>query len=465
MPNIFKNKVLSFYSDKNLMFLFSIWLITFFFGSLIGSKSLGLLTVYPNLIVSLFFLPGIYYSLFKIKKQILFYTIVLLSFVIYSICWILIKSNNNFSIFELRSHLFNLLTFLIIVSCYFLFRSKELFKKCLTNYLIIWLTILIVFGFFEIYTGYHFMGSFTHKISKIQKTLVDFSPIFIFDNPNDFILNCLGVFFLLQIVGKNVFSNFWISTSILLLLFILSIYCASRIAEFIIILMLIFNLIKEFKKYLIKALYENRFSLITLILCLIFLFQYNKIYFGKNNGDINAYFYGTKMIEKKNGKCILVDPVKTLTSEEKVKIASELENFNSKPGFNSKDIRIKLAKNGFFLIKNNFIFGVGPGQFQELNRKKKVPFDIGTNCSPHNYFIEILANYGIIGWVFFILLGFFSVQLFLRNKENRFLFIGALALFLIASFLPSAFIYQPINWLFMSIWILFVYLELNKESV
>ena len=56
MIDFYKENVSKFYSDKNLFFLFSIWILTFIFGSSIGSYSFGSFTIYPNLIIGLFFI-------------------------------------------------------------------------------------------------------------------------------------------------------------------------------------------------------------------------------------------------------------------------------------------------------------------------------------------------------------------------------------------------------------------------
>jgi O-antigen ligase len=197
---------------------------------------------------------------------------------------------------------------------------------------------------------------------------------------------------------------------------------------------------------------------------LIILFYFNPVFKGKSKTNINSFFYETSIIEKVNGKYELIDAMKTLSNTDKRILNEKIKKKNSNPGFNSADIRVKLFKNGVYLIKENPILGVGPSQFQFLNAQKKVPNDIGTNSSPHNYFIEVFSNYGLLGWLFFGYIGFLVFQLLKSNWELNKWLIVSIVLFLMASLLPSAFIYQPINWLFMSLWIIYTQIFKTEEN-
>jgi hypothetical protein len=464
MIQIIKEKIEKFYSDKNLFLLLSTWLITFFFRSKIGAFSIGFLTIYPNLIIGTFFIPLIVLSFFKMHSSFKRYAYLILLFVIYTIVWMLINGKDDYSIFEFKSWIFHLFSFLILSVSYHYFKNKSYFKRSISSVLWVLFVILILFGFLEIITGFHFSGTFTDKISKLPFTITDFSPVFIFDNPNDYILNCLGVYFILLFVDQNSFKNKWVIIASALVLFILSIYCGARISELILLILLFFVFVKfEFNKS-IESFLSLKFIIGFFGILLIILFYFNPVFKGKSKTNINSFFYETSIIEKVNGKYELIDAMKTLSNTDKRILNEKIKKKNSNPGFNSADIRVKLFKNGVYLIKENPILGVGPSQFQFLNAQKKVPNDIGTNSSPHNYFIEVFSNYGLLGWLFFGYIGFLVFQLLKSNWELNKWLIVSIVLFLMASLLPSAFIYQPINWLFMSLWIIYTQIFKTEEN-
>ena len=78
------------------------------------------------------------------------------------------------------------------------------------------------------------------------------------------------------------------------------------------------------------------------------------------------------------------------------------------------------------IFKNNFLLGVGPTNFRRAcNEKENFLLQKNTNilkkaCSthPHNYYFQILAEVGIIGFLFysFCIIYFFSKVLFNKNK-------------------------------------------------
>ena len=91
------------------------------------------------------------------------------------------------------------------------------------------------------------------------------------------------------------------------------------------------------------------------------------------------------------------------------------------------------------IFKNNYLLGSGPRSFRyECSLKKYGNIDvhyINKRCSthPHNFYLEILSETGIIGFSFFILLlilfYFNQFRYFLKNKNYKHLF-GLLTIFL-----------------------------------
>jgi hypothetical protein len=465
MIEILKEKVQKFYSDKNLVIFLSIWFITYFFGSNIGGLSLGHFTVYPNFILNLLFIPVVFYSIRKYNTTFKYYSVLLLLFVIYSIIWIAYNSKSIESIFDLRSHIFNLLTFLIISSCYLFFKTKVLFTQLVKNTLWGWLVLLIVFGFMEVITGFHFSGNYTKSINDTAFKLIDFAPIFIFDNPNDFILNCIVTLLILLFIDSKIFVNKVYLVSVLFSVFILSIYASSRIGQLIILAIFGIVFLKFYAKDVRNLCSEYKLIVLVFSCCVFLLLISNKVYYGKNTSNVNSHIDGGIIIQKNNGKFSIVEVATNLSRKEKSELSKQINLINNKPGFNSSAIRMKLIENGLYLIKKNPVFGVGPGQFSVLNLNQKVPNFTGENVSPHNYLIEIISQYGLLAICFLSYLLVLFVRLLKFRTETSFWLIVSMILLFLSSNMPSAFIYQPIYWLFMTLWIIYYHIEKEKYSV
>ena len=466
MMEYFKEMGSKFYSDKNLYFLFSIWLLTFFLGSWIGSYSLGFLTIYPNLIVGLFFIPLIllkFRSLLKVYKLFIFFLALFLG---YSIFWIVKNGANYFALFELRSHIFYLNTFLIIITTYSSFVVKDVFKKALLSSIWMWFWFIVIIGFVEHFVDIHILNDF-YSVSE---------SLFIFGNPNDYILNCLIILFILFFIDNKLVKRFWEQVSLLILLFILSVYCLTRMSELILILLFFFILIKRIisKKQndslldfeilkinnFVQFLKDKRYYILFFTISLGII-STNKLVIGKEKKVIDLSLYFRKEQAK------LPSDIKVVETPVLLNNGSNIEKHQSVLiiGDQSLSIRLSLILNGLFLFKSNPVLGVGPGQFQVQNSLKNVPYDIGTNCSPHNYFIELISNYALLGISFLIYLFYLFFNLFKFKSETSYWLKLTFIMFFMVSILPSAFIYQPMNWLFMSLWILYSQIEINLKSV
>jgi len=451
-----ERNVQKLYSDKNLTILFSLWLISYFFGSKIGNLSTGIITIYPNFILSLFFIPLIFSSIRKYESIYKAIILVYLAFVLYCVIWIVLNGASNESVFDMRSHLFNLFTFLIITSTYQFFKSKKVIENLLKNILWIWLVGMVIFGVIEIVTGFHFSGNYSKSITGTAFKLIDFAPVFIFDNPNDFLLNCIGVLLILLFVDKDIFNKKWLLITALFSLFILSIYAASRISQLVILLLFVVVFYKFYLKEIKDFFQENRLLIGIFSICFLVLVGFNSIFFGKDPTNVNSQIDGSFFVKRERNEFERIDVKNELNEKQKEKLAQVIIRENKNPGFNSSDIRKKLTQNGIFLFKSNPVFGVGPGQFGVKCSKKEVPYDVGENVSPHNFVMELISQYGFLAIGYFAYIFFLLTQLIRYRTENSFWLCTAFVLFASLSLLPSAFNYQPIYWLFMATWIIFV---------
>lgn len=76
--------------------------------------------------------------------------------------------------------------------------------------------------------------------------------------------------------------------------------------------------------------------------------------------------------------------------------------------------RWNLLLAGLWLLVGSLGFGVGPGGFEALLRQRLAPFDTGGLVNPHNFWIEVLSQYGFLVFFAFVLW-----ILYLAHQVNR----------------------------------------------
>jgi O-antigen ligase len=119
----------------------------------------------------------------------------------------------------------------------------------------------------------------------------------------------------------------------------------------------------------------------------------------------------------------------------------------------SYTVRKNLFINGIKLFMSSPLIGVGPGQFRYLLGKYETKYPIDKNCSPHNYFIEMISQYGVIGLIVF-LIPLILFLLKLRKGKWNFLFTLIIFFYYLSSLMPSAFLYLDINWILFTVIVL-----------
>ena len=86
-------------------------------------------------------------------------------------------------------------------------------------------------------------------------------------------------------------------------------------------------------------------------------------------------------------------------------------------GDTSVQTRINLTKNGMWLTYCSRGIGVGPAGFAELVKSKDLPFSTGYIANPHNFWVEVLAQYGVL--VFSAVVSFLSRIVVIAIKTMR----------------------------------------------
>ncbi len=108
------------------------------------------------------------------------------------------------------------------------------------------------------------------------------------------------------------------------------------------------------------------------------------------------------------------------------------------------------------MFEDNIIFGQGPNSFEVLCEEKKFHVNDGCSTSPHNNYLQLLAESGIIGFIpFFVLFCFFSYLFFKhfyrkifnhKNNLNDYQICLLICVFIsLFPFIPTSNFYN--NWL------------------
>lgn len=444
-------------NKRMISWLFLAWLITLPFGSDIGGISFGSFTVYPNLLFSLALLAPVPLIILKWPRLIQFFVLFLACWSLYSIIFAINNGKSDTIIFDIRSLGMQLIFALGLFSTYTVL-GWEKFKEFLVIGLRCFLFVLLVFGFFEFYTGIHLEGKTTAKLYYLPVNFIFYAPLFNFDNPNDFLLNCIFILLILLAFDDRLRTNRFIPISIALLLALFTICAYSRLANFILAIIILFQLVQEFlvqrKRIEIKR-YIPYVIVGGLMAVLLFV---NPLFIGPKYSPVNKFQKNELDVSTRDS--MIID-----TTGKVVDRVLRTVEFNEP---SADEVRMNLILNGWDFIQERPILGIGPGQFRQRHHDKKVNRPVGTVLSPHNFVIEIISQYGIFGWIYLLFVLFVFIQLVLKRwktkRTNKYwmliVFISIPTMWL----MPSGYLYQQINWLLLPLLLIELTRIKNEEK-
>ena len=444
---------------------FSLWYILFPFDAFVLPISVGFMTIYPFLILTVllfsasFFLPKQTNLPTNLKLALVFFTLIALAGIVHY-SFVQGKSEAKF---EIRSLILQVLTVSMLFQT-FRFAGSELFFKKVYQLSILLFVGLCLIGWFEFYSGIHIQGFHTEKLIQLPVGNITFAPVFIYDNNNTFLcyLFSLALIILLSRVGKR--HSFPQVTSIIFQLLFFSIVADSRFGKIISVVFFIFYIASfiniDFIKSNSKLIKLSAFFLF----CVIGVFAFNSIFLGplwKNGRDYKLN--SIQVISENNGKPVFSSPDSLIKVIGKEKVLKAYEKYEMHGKLSSIFIRKNLLLNGIFLTKEHPLFGVGPGQYSWYTIKNNVPYVTGTITSPHEGLTELVSQYGIpLTLLFFFVLVLTFLRFFKGRKFDLFKtakWILCLAVFWIVAAMPSA-------WLVLNCgWILIAIILLSPENV
>ncbi len=320
--------------------------------------------------------------------------------------------------------------------CFFFERINKI--NLSKNYLYIFLALiicLILDSYFQFFNGTNIFGQtiINHRISSFFG--------------DELILGSYLVRVLPLIIWYIIFFNFDLNLHknkflIFLIIYFYCIFLSAERTSLALLTLFVFLSIIFMKS--IRVIVIKSFIVFILLMILTSIFQIGKSDVG-NRVFLKTYNQLFSFTEKK----IHLSKIIKKNIENK-------ENIDVKYFSTEHEGHFELALD---LFKNNKIFGVGPRGFRYFCRSVNYNPKIGV-CSthPHNYFIQILSELGIIGILFyFIFLIFISLKLLSKKINNHSLvvknqfYIISIGLILnLFPFIPSGNFFN--NWLSLMIY-------------
>jgi hypothetical protein len=277
-------------------------------------------------------------------------------------------------------------------------------------------------------------GNYLNSLTKLEFLHANnFIPVATFDNPNNLaIYLSLSLVFLSVLIRQCKYLFFF---SILFCVnFYLIVLTGSRIGIIFSSLLLLIWILVNFKPIIMNTLKDMYLKIIGSILLFVLVFMFN------TSDKVNR-----SQIE--NREHVLTE------------YHDKIKNEYGSNGYDSLSVNVRknLILTGLDFAKTSYFIGVGSGSFEAKIRKGENKYLTFGIPNPHNYFIEVFAQYGILITLF--ILGIFSfigfnvlAKMFVNKMFEEGLFILLLIVcYSLLSNANSSFLPLPLNWFIFSL--------------
>lgn len=339
----------------------------------------------PDLIVSI---TGIIFIIITInQKEYNYYKskvfILLLIFNIYLIINSLLSEN---IILSLESSLFYFRFIFLILSIWYAIENYDKFIKYFTNIFIITFALITFDAYVQFFTGQNLLGyNYNDRLSGI------FNDELILGS---YLSRLLPLLFALLILSNNNFSIF-LGIIFIFLIDVVIYLSGERLAFFNLILftLIIFFLVEKWKFVRLIS------FIISMFIIFIISINSNVIYDRMILKTFNQITEKNQTLAEKNQKSVIV--------ENKYRIFS-IEHENT-------------YLTAYKIFKDNVFFGIGSKNFREYCKKEKYNYKFGCRNHPHNMYLQLLSETGVVGFIPVFLLFIYLNLIFFKKFLNHFI--------------------------------------------
>jgi len=140
-------------------------------------------------------------------------------------------------------------------------------------------------------------------------------------------------------------------------------------------------------------------------------------------------------------------------SLDEFRLLAKLQNILSDNAFESGSlsVRLGLTLNGIWMMAMSYGLGIGAGGYEHVVRGPDVPFSTAGLINPHNFWIEVGSEYGlVVVGLFLLMMGRFFIVALRAQKHTDDLWAQTILLmlvgYLLATVANSTYMSQPMNW-------------------
>ncbi|MBI3135914.1 MAG: hypothetical protein HYZ14_14645 [Bacteroidetes bacterium] len=448
-------KLRALVTDKKLNeVMFTLLILTFPFGSNYFSFSIGFMTVYPNLLVlAVLFISGVLRKDLPASWLEKYFLGFLILFSVVNLAYLPFVADKSYAIVDVRSTILMAMTGYVFLSQN-VFLGFDKWRSTLAFAFRVVYAIVLIFGIFEYTTGWHFSGMITEHL--IERGLVDlavYSPLFLWDNPNNFMLYFVLMGFLLILLEPSRKMRNYLAFFVMALNLFFATVTLSRIGvplsvfSFAVISILAgYETLRAVTKELRSKIYLVLFAVISLII----VYFSNEKFYGIPEARQMRETTSQPVYPEQHEAYLKSLPVADSTTVQSIAVTNDSAAVSNMR--NSRDERKSLAKNGLVFFFESELVGIGPGQFRYRHDHGLIRYYAYGNNGPHFWFIEIMSQFGLIVFIPYIfLLGYLVAKVagIVRKDLNyATFFLLALIGFGVGSLMPSAFLILDINWMF-----------------
>jgi len=432
--------------------LFIAWLITLPFGAKLFPLSLGVLTIYPNLILTLCCATVIVFTWRQFSRTTYALLALLFGWLMVFFTFTIVSGLDAYNLFDIRSLGMQALTACVLIGmAHALTDFWDLMKRGIRLYLF----LITTAGVVEFLTGIHFSGSTTAMFADLPVGNIFYTPLFIYDNPNDYLL--YGLFFgaLLSAIDTRFRSSMALQSIFIVVFFAFATYADSRFAKLILIIWTVKLLVPVCINYRLDLFKRFRWYGLGVVLLGVVAFL-QPLFLGPKYGDGKGYrLNAIQQLDTIKGQ-VVVQPLKTqLNKAEQRQLILALDSANTNNPSAATNLRKNLIYIGVEMARKAPVLGVGPGGFRRELSKQKDRYFVGEHQTPHNAVIELVAQYGVFGWLYVVTVVFYALAFMRIAIKQRSTEAGTWVFFcaLIPIFwmMPSAYLYLDLHWILLPI--------------